>query len=113
MIQASLKQVSSKFQESFTEVSSVFQGRFKGLSMLFHGYFKEVKEVSRVFRTSFKEIFKGGFKHINSLSNKVCFVVVVCQSSQLPDQKEGLFCETFPYPLVVLVTGGGRGVRWV
>ena len=44
-----------------------------------------------MFRASFKEIFKGGLKHINSLSKKVCFVVVVCQSSQLPEQKEGLF----------------------
>ena len=46
-----------------------------------------------MFRTSFKEVFKGGLKHINSLSKKVCFVVVVCQSSQLPEQKEGLFSQ--------------------
>ena len=44
-----------------------------------------------MFRASFKEFFKGGLKHINSLSKKVCFVVVVCHSSQLPEQKEGLF----------------------
>ena len=44
-----------------------------------------------MFRASFKEDFKGNLKHINSLSKKVCFVVVVCQSSQLPEQKEGLF----------------------
>ena len=44
-----------------------------------------------MFRASFKEDFKGNLKHINSLSKKVCFVVVVvCQSSQLPEQKEGL-----------------------
>ena len=42
-------------------------------------------------QASFKEVFKGGLKHINSLPKKVCFVVVVCQSSQLPEQKEGLF----------------------
>ena len=59
--------------------------------MKFQGYLKDVKEVSRVFRASFKEVFKGSLKHINSLSKKVCFVVVVCQSSQLPEQKEGLF----------------------
>ena len=44
-----------------------------------------------MFPASFKEVFKGGLKHINSLSKKVCFVVVVCHSSQLPEQKEGLF----------------------
>ena len=44
-----------------------------------------------MFPASFKEAFKGGLKHINSLSKKVCFVVVVCHSSQLPEQKEGLF----------------------
>ena len=46
-----------------------------------------------MFRASFKEVFKGGSKHINSFSTKVCFVVVVCQSSQLPEQKEGLFVD--------------------
>ena len=55
--------------------------------MFFQGYFKEVKEVSRVFRAPFKEVFKGGLQHINSVSKKVC------QSSQLPEQKEGLFVE--------------------
>ena len=65
--------------------------------MKFQGYFKEVKEVSRVFRASFKELFKSRLKHINSLSKKVCFVVVVCHSSQLPEQKEGLFFQ----PLVL------------
>ena len=44
-----------------------------------------------MFQASFKKVFKGGSKHINSFSKKVCFVVVVCQSSQLPEQKEGLF----------------------
>ena len=44
-------------------------------------------------QASFKEVFKGGLKHINSLPKKVCFVVVVCQSSQLPEQKEGLLIE--------------------
>ena len=48
-----------------------------------------------MFRASFKEVFKGGLKHINSLSKKVCFVVVVCQSSQLPEQKEGLLIKDF------------------
>ena len=41
-----------------------------------------------MFRASFKEVFKDTLKHINSLSKKVCFVVVVCHSSQLPEQKE-------------------------
>ena len=50
-----------------------------------------MKEVSRVLRASFKEVFKEDLKHINSPSKKVCFVVVVCHSSQLPEQKEGLF----------------------
>ena len=47
-----------------------------------------------MFRTSFKEVFKDSLKHINSLSKKVCFVGVVCHSSQLPEQKEGLFYST-------------------
>ena len=41
-----------------------------------------------MFRASFKEVFKGGLKHINE---NFVVVVVVCQSSQLPEQKEGLF----------------------
>ena len=69
----------------------LFQKGFKGVPRVFQVSFKEVKEVSRVFRASFKEVFKESLKHINSLSKKVGFVVVVCQSSQLPEQKEGLF----------------------
>ena len=58
-----------------------------------------------MFRASFKEVFKGGLKHINSLSKKVCFVVVVCQSSQLPEQKEGLFltCLDFGFEKLILL----------
>ena len=48
------------------------------------------KGVSRVFQGCFKGVSKV-LKHINSLSKKVCIGVVVCQSSQLPMQKEGLF----------------------
>ena len=54
-----------------------------------------------MFRASFKEFFKGGLKHINSLSKKVCFVVVVCHSSQLPEQKEGLFFLRFFVSMVI------------
>ena len=51
--------------------------------MVFQGYFKEDKEVSRVFLECFKEAY-GGLK-------MVCFVFAVGKSSQLPEQKEGLF----------------------
>ena len=43
-----------------------------------------------MFRASFKEVFKGGLKHINSLSKKVCFVVVVlCMSVVAASRAEG------------------------
>ena len=44
-----------------------------------------------MFQASFKEVFKGGVKHINSVSKKVCLILVVRQSLQLPKQKEGFF----------------------
>ena len=58
----------------------VFQHSFKGIS-----------KNLRKFPGSFKGVFKGGLKHINSLLKKVGYVVVECQPSQLPEQKEGLF----------------------
>ena len=43
-----------------------------------------------MFLECFKEAY-GGLKCINILPKKVCFVFVVGKSSQLPEQKEGLF----------------------
>ena len=43
-----------------------------------------------MFLECFKEAY-GGLKCINILPKKVCFVSVVGMSSQVPEQKEGLF----------------------
>ena len=60
---------------------------------------------------SFQEVFKGGLKHINSHYNEnFVVVVVVCQSSQLPEQREGLLHihrGAFKYYISIL---GGPGM---
>ena len=67
------------FHESFMEeeVSWMFQGSFHD----FQGCFMIFKGVSRVFQGSFKKNFKVFQKKFN----------VSWHSSQLPEQKEGLF----------------------
>ena len=70
-------------------VSRGFQGRFRDVSMVLHGYlplFLEVylKEVTRGFNgvlRNFQENVKGVSKKFH----------VAWHSSQLPEQKEGLF----------------------
>ena len=60
--------------------------------MEFQGLFKKVKEVAGVFQGCFDSVlrnFKGSLKCVKSFSNKASFVVVLWQSSQLPEQKEG------------------------
>ena len=56
-----------------------------------------------MFLECFKEAY-GGLKCIDILPKKVCFVFVVGQSSQLPEQKEGLFYSNI-YVLCMLVFG--------
>ena len=58
---------------------------------VFQCSFKDISKKSRKFPECFDRLSRKFLKHINSLSKKVCFVVVVCPSSQLPEQKEGLF----------------------
>ena len=91
MFQESFKDVSKKVsrvsEESFKGVSRNFQGCFKDVSRVFHESFNEA-EVSRIFH-DFQECFKG-------VSRKKIFSVfkrsfVAWHSSQLPEQKEGLF----------------------
>ena len=84
------------FKECFKEVSKVFQGRFKGVSGKFQKCFKEV---SRVFQGSFKGVSRKcqGCFMIFLRSFTECsrcfkfFFHVAWHSSQLPEQKEGLF----------------------
>ena len=78
MFQRSVKGVSRKFQKCFKEVSRVFQGSFKGVSC-----FKE-EEVSRMFHDFLRAFTKC------SRCFKI-FFYVAWHSSQLPEQKEGLF----------------------
>ena len=61
---------------------------------VFQCSFKDISKKSRKFPECFDRLSRKFLKHINSLSKKVCFVVVVCHSSQLPEQKEGLFIFT-------------------
>ena len=63
----------------------MLRGRFKGLSREFQGYFKEVKEVSGCFESFSRKLYQKSFKDFDVV------VVVVLHSSQLPEQKEGLF----------------------
>ena len=90
------------FHKQFKKVSkgplSKFQGglqeRFKDVSRTFHRTFKCL---SRVFQRSFKtnfQVFQRCFKHYWKCFKVVLFLKIyccICHSSQLPEQKEGLF----------------------
>ena len=77
-----MKGVFRKFQECFKEVSRVFHESLKeqDVSRIFQECFIIFKGVFRVFQGSFKKTFKV-FKKVH----------VSWHSSQLPEQKEGLF----------------------
>ena len=67
----------------------MFRERIKGHSREL-GILKKLRKFYGCFeRVSGK--FKGCLKCIYSLLNMVCFIVVVWQLAQLPEQKEGLF----------------------
>ena len=68
------------------EVQSVFQGSFIDLLRKFQGCFNKV---SSLFQELFKKKFQGCFKNV-SISFFFNFVFARI-SSQLPEQKEGLF----------------------
>ena len=78
VFQGSFKSVSRKFQECFKEVLRVFQGSVKGVSC-----FRE-EEVSRMFH----DFLRAFTKCSRCFKNKF---YVAWHSSQLPEQKEGLF----------------------
>ena len=81
--------VSREIYEPFKEVLKVFQW-----------YFKAVKDVSVVFRDCFKEV-----KSISKVFQRR--YVLLLLSSQLPEQKEGLFIHVIPisfyFDVVVVV----------
>ena len=96
MCHGCFKQVSSKFQKRFQGFYGKIDECFEGLSRMFQGYYKGIskkmmKSLGRFMSVSRK--LKGYIKCINSLPKKVCFVVVVWNSSQLPEQKESLFSQ--------------------
>ena len=72
------------FEGRFKDVSNVFLESLmeEEISGIFHGCFMIFKGVSRVFQGSFKKTFKVFHK-----------IFVAWHSSQLPEQKEGLFLE--------------------
>ncbi len=81
----------------------MIQGRFKGIKKKFKGFFKGVswkfqlrfKEVSRMFKESVKCVprkFQIKFQEFSRMFQwSFCNFVVAWISSQLPEQKEGLF----------------------
>ena len=79
MFQGNFKLLSTVFERSekrnFKEVLKVFQGNVKGVSKKFKRCFKKF---SRVFQESLRVY---------------CNFVVAWHSSQLPEQKEGLFLQ--------------------
>ena len=82
------------FQGCFKEVlrvsENMFRGCFKGVSMQFKRCFKDVlrvKCVSRKFQRKVLRIFKESFNEVLFYNFAVLWI-----SSQLPEQKEGLFC---------------------
>ena len=92
--------VFGKFQRCFKEILRVFQGRLRGVSRVSK---RSSKSVQREFGGIFKDVlrkFKGSFsmsqenlKEKLQCFNEVLFykVVVAWNSSELPEQKEGLF----------------------
>jgi len=119
VFQGSFKGVSRTFRGYLKKVSRVFLDIFKCVLWKFKGCYKEVsrifqrvsrvlqgKEVSRVLRGSFKDVsrkfqesfkgvsrkFKGCFKEVSrNFKGVLKKFHVVRHSSQLPEQKEGLF----------------------
>ena len=93
VLQGSFKDVARKFQGCFKEVWRVFQGSFKNVLRKCQGYWKKVSNV-------FQEIKKKVSRTFQECFNEVlfCNFVLARISSQLPEQKEGLF-----FVLIVIV----------
>ena len=76
---------SREIQGYLKEVQRVFQGSFKAVSKPFYGSIRGVKCVLRKFQKKVSRVFQECF-------NKIFFNFVVARiSSQVPEQKEGLF----------------------
>ena len=61
---------------------------------VFHGGFKDISKKLRKFPVYFQPLSRKFLKAVKSISivfQRMFFVVVVRQSLQLPEQKEGLF----------------------
>ena len=74
----------------FEEVLRVFKGSFKDVSWKFHGResFKDVSSVFHDFQGCFQSVSKKFQENFQGVSKKFH---VAWHSSQLPEQKEGLF----------------------
>ena len=114
-----MKEIQSVFQGNFKVVSKKFQGCFKGISIKIKGCFKRplrviqdnfkgiqknfkgcIKEVSRMFKEKKVSSFKG--------YSRMFQFNFAWHSSQLPDQKEGLFFaikrQLIYYEMVEIIT---------
>ena len=99
-----LQRISMVFYRSFMGATRRFQWCFKSGSQVIkaiQGSFKgSFESVSRIFHKSFKEVSRTFFKCLievwsscEGVSRMFCFwkFIIACHSSQLPEQKEGLF----------------------
>ena len=89
------------FQGYMKEVQREFQGRvnFKGGTRKIERYSQRprkfqghLKKVSSVFQGNSNNKFQGCFQNV-SMKFYFCSFVLACISSQLPEQKEGLFTQ--------------------
>ena len=87
--------VSREFQECFKSVSRKFQGCFMKLSRRrkFQECFKGVSIFSSMFPECFKSVSRMFQENFQGVSKKFH---VAWHSSQLPEQKEGLFIQYQP-----------------
>ena len=76
------------FQGCFREVLRMLQGRLGGVPRDQWSFKLSVKCVSRKFQLKVSRVFQKCFKEVF-----FCNFVLACISSQLPEQKEGLFIQ--------------------
>ena len=84
MFQERLKDVSREFQVAFKGIWKKFKRNFKKVLKVFQG---NVKGVSKKFKRCFRKLSRVFQESLRVY----CNYVVAWHSSQLPEQKEGLF----------------------